>query len=516
MTDVVTTPNSTDASSTASAAPATITDAELNAAAAAFSASGTAAYPTGTGSNGADSNVQWAPVEPHKRRRWPLILGIGIPVVALAAAAGYFGTTLIAPGVTVAGTEVGMMTPEAAAEKIQETVAATGVDVTLNDATVTVTGETLGATIDATALAQAAHTDHALWMVGAWNPEPVTTLPTLDPTAAATALKSEFAAVWVDPIDATVTFDAASKAYVTTPGVEGSGITPAAVEDGYFAALVDPEAPTALEATPESLIPAITTDVATAQADALNEMLATAGFYVGEERTVGLDPERVSSWLTVTPDPTTGAFAVTADAAAIQGVVNELPNFVNRAPVDADVFKNKAGDVIHTVVEGQTGRELGDTSAVAAGYAEQLQSLEGVYELPVTETEFKTNATVREIHVSIGEQRIYLIENGTTVDSWGVSTGRPGADTYTGDYNVGWRTPSQTMTGYSRDTGKEYEVENVQNAMYFNGDQAFHGVYWNDNYTRGERGSNGCVGMSNADSQRLWDWTYTGTDVHIY
>lgn len=518
MTDVITTQNAFDASTTAGYAPEVptegITDDALNAAAAALAAdAGSAGDSTNIPAGG---EVQWAPQEPKKRRRWPLALWIGIPVVALGAAGAYFGTTLIAPGVTVAGTDIGLLTPEAAAERIQANVANTGIDVTLGDATVNVTGETLGASIDATALAAAAHTDHQLWMLGAWNPEANAAVPTIDAAAAATALKSEFASVWVDPIDATVVFDAATKTYITTPGVDGAGITPAAVEDAYAAAVVDPKAPTTLEATPETLAPAISTDVATAQAGSLNTMLSTAGFYVGEERTVGLDADRVASWLTVTPDPAAGAFTVSADAAAIQGVVDQLPGFVNRAPVNADVFKNKAGEVTETIIEGQTGREVGDTSSVAGDYAAQLGSLNGNYALPVVETPFETKATVRSIEVSIGEQRIYLKENGAVVDSWGVSTGRPGADTDTGSFTVGWRTPSQTMSGVSLDTGKEYEVDNVQWAMYFNGDQAFHGVYWNDNYLRGQRGSNGCVGMSNADAGKLYEWTPAGTDVYIY
>ena len=52
-------------------------------------------------------------------------------------------------------------------------------------------------------------------------------------------------------------------------------------------------------------------------------MLDRAGFYVGEERTVPVAREVAASWLTVSPGDR-GTFEITADAAAIQPVVDGL------------------------------------------------------------------------------------------------------------------------------------------------------------------------------------------------
>ena len=50
--------------------------------------------------------------------------------------------------------------------------------------------------------------------------------------------------------------------------------------------------------------------------------------------------------------------------------------------------------------------------------------------------------------------------------------------------------------------------------MYFNGDQAFHGVYWHSNW--GRRMSHGCVGMPEWRAQQIYNWSPNGVDVWIH
>ena len=54
--------------------------------------------------------------------------------------------------------------------------------------------------------------------------------------------------------------------------------------------------------------------------------------------------------------------------------------------------------------------------------------------------------------------------------------------------------PTATAQGNIQGARTRYfETPNVQWITYFNGDQAFHGVYWHNNF--GNRMSHGCVGM---------------------
>ncbi|MEW2013245.1 MULTISPECIES: L,D-transpeptidase [Microbacterium] len=207
-------------------------------------------------------------------------------------------------------------------------------------------------------------------------------------------------------------------------------------------------------------------------------------------------------------------FTITADAAAIQLAVDKLPEVVNQDPITAQVLANEAGEVLTAIVEGQDGRVLGDTSGVARDFADQLATGDASYALPVDVTPRETVSTVRLAEVDLGEQRLYLKENGKVVDTWLISSGRVGAETHTGRYSIGWRLKSQDMSGTARDTGEPYTREGVPWVMYFNGNQAFHGADWHNNF--GNQMSAGCVNMPPALAKKLYDWMPDGGDVWIH
>ena len=240
---------------------------------------------------------------------------------------------------------------------------------------------------------------------------------------------------------------------------------------------------------------------------------ALIGARIGDERTVPVDREVAASWLTV-GTAADGSFTVSADPAAIQPVVGTLPGLVDRAPANGVVFANAAGRIIDDSEAGQDGRTLETTDGIAAAFAEQLASGDAAYRLPVAVVPVTTDTVVRVLEVDLGEQRLYLKENDVVVDSWLVSTGRPGADTQTGRYTIGWKTPLQNMRGTAADSGVSYVQPNVKWAMYFNGDQAFHGVYWHSNW--GNRMSAGCVGMPDSRAAQIYEWAVPGTDVWIH
>jgi len=454
--------------------------------------------------------LQWAPAPEKRRRRWPLALWIGIPAAALIAGGWWAGMSLIAPGVSVAGVAVGGLTPDAAAARIAETVAATGVEFTVGSTSATITGADLGATIDAEGLAAQALGDHPLWQVGGWFPEPAPVAPVIDPDAAETAIAEALSGVWVDPVNASIAFDAASASYVVTPGIAGEGLTVDSVADAYVAHLHDGSGDTPARVTADlaTLEPRITTAVAEAKAAELNAMLATAGFYVGAERTVPLDPAFTAGWLTIVPSPADGTIEVTADTAAIQASVDSLQPLIDRAPVNGAQVINNAGKVLRVETAGQDGRVLGDTSGVADAFATQLAAGNGVYELPVQVTVAETVSVVRLLEVDLSEQRLYLKENGQTIDSWLISSGKSGWRTNTGHFTVNYKIRMQDMTGI------DYFQPDVEWVMYFSGDQAFHAVYWRDIW--GVPMSHGCVGMPTSLAKQIYQWADVGTDVYIH
>lgn len=465
--------------------------------------------PDGAGSRVDDTpTVQWAPTQPKtKKSRKALWIGIPVGVVAVGAVAA--SLVLIAPGTAVAGVPVGFMTEAAAADAVSARLAST--TVTLGDGGVSVSGADLGASVDASALASQAFGERPMWNVTQWFGDASSAEIALDAEKTAAALKAAAPDSYIEPVAAAVTF--VKDAYVVTPAVAGQGIDPESVRAALQEAFVAGESNVTVEPGIVALESPTTTEAATGVVDSLNATLSKVGFYVDDERTVAVAPATASTWLSVTVGDD-GAFSVSADETKIQATVDQLAEKIDQKAVNGSVVTNESGDVLKTITEGQDGRVLGDTSDVAAAFATQLETGNGAYVLPVSVTTHTMSEVVRTVEVDLGEQRVYLKENGAVIDSWAVSTGRAGADTHPGRYNIGWKTPVQDMSGTTRDSGTAYTQENVKWVMYFNGNQAIHGVYWHNNW--GTRMSAGCVGMPEHRAEQIYRWAPSGADVHIH
>lgn len=454
--------------------------------------------------------IEWAPTEPaapKKRRLW---LWIGIPALLVAGGAAAASVLLIAPGTSVAGVPVGFLTQGAATDAIAQRLAETSV--TLGEGGPALTGAELGASVDAAALASSAFADRPLWNIPQWFGDPVDADVTVDTAAATAVLEEALPSAYTDPVPAAVVFT--DGRYTVTPAVDGTGIDVDSVVSALSASFAAGELSSVVDAEPVAVPAAATTELAQSTADSANAMLDNVGFYVGDERTVPVDAATAASWITVTSDDT-GAFSITADPAKIQSAVDALPAAVNRSAVDGTVVVNSDSTVLSTSVAGQDGRVLGDTSGVADAFAAQLASGNGVYTLPVEVTPAATTTLARLLEVDLSDQRLYLKENGAVVDSWAISSGIAQSPTYTGRYRINSHITSQTMTSSDPDNPYwNYEVPNVQWVMYFNGDQAFHGVYWHNDF--GNARSHGCVGMPNSRAKQIYDWAPTGVDVWIH
>ncbi|MGN8025199.1 L,D-transpeptidase family protein [Microbacterium sp. 22242] len=472
-----------------------------------------ATTPIDAGDDGSgDRPVEWAPTAdaPKKKRHVGRWVGIGLAAIALGLGAA--STILIAPGTAIAGVPVGGMTVGAAAEAVNSHVSGMQITLTGQGSGNHVTGSDLGAHIDATKLAEQAFAKHPMWNITSWMSAPISGTITLDARAAEHALRAQVPSVYQDATDATVSFDAAAGKYVTTPGKSGSGISLAALTDAISTAADKGDGSMSFPASATPVAPGITDKTATDTAARLNTMLSTIGFYVGKERTVPVDPATAASWIRVTPDD--GSLSIQADQAAIQKAVDGLAAKVNRAPVNATTVVNSSGEVLQNLTPGVNGRQLGDVSGAAAGFASQLQGGDGTFALPVKDTPFSSTALLRKIDVNLSTETLTVTENGNVVDSWLVSSGREGFATHTGSFTVNWKLDTQNMGNTDLTKAPFYYQPDVKWVMYFNGDEALHGVYWHDNW--GTPMSHGCVGMPEYRAEWLFDWSPQGIEVNVH
>ncbi|KDA06441.1 ErfK/YbiS/YcfS/YnhG family protein [Microbacterium sp. CH12i] len=458
-----------------------------------------------------DRPLEWAPSEPaEKKHRTGLWVGIGIGALILAGAAA--STILIAPGTTIAGIPVGGLTPGAAADVVGSRLA--NVEITLTDVAgePTLSGADLGASLDARALADEAFTAHPMWNLGAWLPEPIAGDISLDTAAAHSTLRALVPTSYQDAVDAGVVFDAPTGTYVTTAAEPGTAVDLDGLKSAVTTALADGESGLSFSAAPKEAPATVSDKDAATTAATMNTMLSTVGFYVGAERTVPIEPAVAATFFSIVDEE--GKLNITADQTAIQSVVDTLPALVNRAPVNAESIINASGDVLKELTVGVNGRTLGDTSTVASDFAQQLEAGNAVQPLEVTEVPFATATLMREIDINLANQSVSVLENGVVVDSWYVSAGAGANATHTGSFEIGWKTSSQNMGNRDLTKAPNYFQPDVKWVMYFNGDEALHGVYWHSNW--GTAMSHGCVGMPEDRAQWLYNWAPEGVNVYVH
>lgn len=119
----------------------------------------------------------------------------------------------------------------------------------------------------------------------------------------------------------------------------------------------------------------------------------------------------------------------------------------------------------------------------------------------------------RRIEVSLSKQQLYMVEGEKVIRTITVGTGVRGAETPLGEYEVLYKVPVTRMQGVNP-SGLRYDIPDVPWVLPFLGDYAIHGVHWRNNF--GAPASNGCVGMTVAESKLLYDWADVGTPIRIY
>ena len=452
-------------------------------------------------------NVVWVPNPAQSRRKKRLrrTLWIGLPTFAAVVALVGASLILIAPGTAVAGVPMGFLTIGAATEAIEQRLADTTVVLSGNSAELT--GAELGASVDARALAEQVFNDHPGWNLTSWFSEPIDATVSLDPEVATSALRAAAPELYVDPVDATVSYDPATTTFVSSSSEPGQGIDVEAVRASLTDAFAAGTSRVEIDPVVAAVDAPTDTTAANETVSQLNGMLDAIGFYVGDQRTVPVDRNVAASWLTVT-NPEPGAFMITADQAAIQKAVDTLPQAVNRDPINAKVITDSGGKVLRDEVAGVTGRELGSTDGLAESAAEQLSNGESKFELAVTETAFATTALERRIEVDLGRQRTLLYENGTVVQSYSISSGAGQYPTDQGNFRIYAKVRLQDLVG------DDYVTENVPWLSYYNGDEAFHGTYWHNNF--GTPMSHGCVNMPINVAKYVFEWAPVGTEVWVH
>lgn len=120
----------------------------------------------------------------------------------------------------------------------------------------------------------------------------------------------------------------------------------------------------------------------------------------------------------------------------------------------------------------------------------------------------------RWITVNLYEQTITAYADGQLVYATMVSTGRNGAWTRPGLFQVWAKLQSDLMTGGIAGEAGFYYLQNVPWVLYFDKARALHGTYWHAKF--GTTTSRGCVNLPMTDAHWFFDFAEEGTYVYVY
>jgi lipoprotein-anchoring transpeptidase ErfK/SrfK len=115
---------------------------------------------------------------------------------------------------------------------------------------------------------------------------------------------------------------------------------------------------------------------------------------------------------------------------------------------------------------------------------------------------------VHWLDVDLSQQRMYAYEGDTLVNSFIVSTGTWQTPTVVGNFKVWVKLRASDMSGPG------YYLPDVPFVMYFYKDYGIHGTYWHNNF--GTPMSHGCVNLSIADAEWVYNFSSVGTVVNVH
>jgi hypothetical protein len=121
----------------------------------------------------------------------------------------------------------------------------------------------------------------------------------------------------------------------------------------------------------------------------------------------------------------------------------------------------------------------------------------------------------RWISVNLYEQTLGVYENGELVYATLVSSGLRGWWTQPGVFQVYKKYERDFMGGaFEADRSDYYYLEDVPWILYFDESRALHGAYWHNGF--GYPRSHGCVNLSLADANWIFNWAQEGTYVEVF
>lgn len=434
------------------------------------------------------------------------VSGVLIGSLIISGLTTVFATTVTNPNAKYGNIDLGLKTKPEIENILTNKLAATPVSITDNGTISTTTSlQDLGVTFNnISEFVDRYFGLNVFWKTVNWN-----TNDTVELEYDVDLVKLENVVSGLDSykpvVDAEVVPADTGATYVVVPSTPGITITAEQVISvaSTFATTTSP-----ITVPIQPVEPQVTDDEANVFASYLNGLTEGLVFQVGSEQVKPTVNGHLFTWKgTIGDNP-----QVQVDDTVVRMIAEEAAGLVNRENVPSTNIVDSTGNILHVTYAGHPERVLKDNvDIIVQKIKTQLVNSNPVVELMVEETPNQVTNIVRRIEVDLGDQKTYLIENDTVVKTYTISSGKPGTETHVGDFKV-------NAFVYKQDMGctatSSYCTTDVPWVVYFNGDEAFHGTYWHNNF--GTPMSHGCVNMRIEDAQELYKWAYQGMEVSVH
>lgn len=458
-------------------------------------------------------------------KHWPKILGSVVGVVALltllvsGVSSQYFrGKTM--PNVVVAGVTTSGKTHEQVTAKLDAQVKQLQLKFKAGDKTLQPKFEEIGFQVDTEATvknALKAKRENGLWArLSFWHHHQVPAVIKTNDTLLNQYLETNLPELTKAPQDSQLQFDASTAAFVITPQADGQGPNVDQLKK-QLTALGETLSTQNLSVDVSKEGPAITEAELKPLLEPANQLVQRKVVLTGLGYTYRARPADIASWLTPTPQKD-GKIKLIIDTAKVQSYVEGISKRISNTPVDRKILKDETTGAEVVLQEGRDGTELADKTALASAISQALkQNQDTTQVMNIKTAAYQTvnmNAFDKWIEVDLSEQRTTAYERATPVKTFIIASGTRGHETVTGEFAIWLKVRKQTMQGGSKADGSYYSIPNVEWVSYFYKDYALHGAWWRKQF--GAPASHGCVNMTNADAQWVYEWAPVGTKVIVH
>ena len=211
--------------------------------------------------------------------------------------------------------------------------------------------------------------------------------------------------------------------------------------------------------------------------------------------------------------------AITYPHQGVRGFVEGVASSLDREPIDAGIDYSSGWVKVTGAREGRTVKTK--QSRIALNRALRHERDDVTLAVKTTEPEVQEDHFSKVLLLHIGENRLYLYENGKITHTYVVATGQPAYPTPTGLYEVvekrympTWVNPDPTGWGSTMPASIPPGPGNPLGTRAINWSASgirFHGT--EATYSLGYNASHGCVRMAMPDVEELYDLVDVGTPI---